>query len=76
MEDRLKNIEKKIENLETKLDILIELNKKNNDSCKKMSEHIDFVDNVYENVKHPLGYLCNKITKVIGNDIKDQKLLE
>ena len=31
------------------------------EDCKKMSEHIDFVENVYENVKNPLGFLCNKL---------------
>ena len=29
--------------------------------CKKMGSHIDFVENVYDTVKYPLGYLCNKI---------------
>ena len=29
--------------------------------CKKMGSHIDFVENVYDTVKHPLGYFCNKI---------------
>tara|TARA_Y100001935_G_scaffold250669_1_gene251218 strand:+ start:53 stop:373 length:321 start_codon:yes stop_codon:yes gene_type:complete len=32
--------------------------------CKKMSSHIDFVENVYDTVKHPLGFLCNKIKKL------------
>ena len=26
-----------------------------------MGSHIDFVENVYDTVKHPLGYFCNKI---------------
>lgn len=29
--------------------------------CKKMGSHIDFVESVYENIKHPLSYICNKI---------------
>ena len=33
-----------------------------------MSGHIDFVENVYENVKNPLGYICNKVGSFIGND--------
>ena len=28
--------------------------------CKKMGSHIDFIENVYDNVKHPLGYICKK----------------
>ena len=35
--------------------------------CKKMSSHIDFVENVYDTVKHPLGYLCNKIKRLTTN---------
>ena len=26
-----------------------------------MSSHIDFVENVYDTIKSPLGYICNKI---------------
>ena len=29
--------------------------------CKKMGSHIDFVENVYDNVKHPLTFICNKV---------------
>jgi hypothetical protein len=32
-----------------------------------MSGHIDFVENVYENVKSPLGFICNKVGSLIGN---------
>lgn len=36
-------------------------------SCQKMSEHIDFIENVYDNVKNPLGFICNKISSISGN---------
>jgi hypothetical protein len=29
--------------------------------CKKMSNHIDFVENVYENIKTPFNYIMNKV---------------
>ena len=35
--------------------------------CKKMGSHINFVENVYENVKQPLGYINNKIKQIIGS---------
>ena len=35
-----------------------------------MSKHIDFVDNVYDTVKNPLGYLVNKMNNFIGNEDK------
>jgi hypothetical protein len=37
------------------------------DECKKMGTHIDFIENVYNNVKHPLGFLCNKIKYLAGS---------
>ena len=33
------------------------------DNCKKMGNHINFVENVYNSVKYPLSFICNKITK-------------
>jgi hypothetical protein len=33
-----------------------------------MSGHIDFVENVYDNVKNPLGFICNRVSKLIGSD--------
>lgn len=31
-------------------------------NCEKMGNHIDFVESVYDTVKHPLTYICNKIS--------------
>ena len=82
-EQRLSNIEDKLEAMTA---LLIKLNdniEKINESidefsesldeelipeCKKMSSHIDFVENVYDTVKHPLGYLCNKIKTITGRN--------
>ena len=30
-------------------------------NCEKMGSHIDFVESVYDTVRHPLSYICNKI---------------
>lgn len=59
---RLTTIENKIETIEKKIDSEIV------DECKKMGDHINFVENVYENVKHPLGYINNKIKNFMGNE--------
>jgi len=82
MENRIKNIEEQLEGMKhllvklnnnieltnKKIDILTEnLNKDLIPECKKMGSHIDFVENVYDTVKHPLGYLCNKIKTLGGN---------
>ena len=60
--DKLINIEKKLAHLETTVEenIIIE--------CKKMGSHINFVETVYENVKHPLGFINNKIKEIIGSN--------
>jgi hypothetical protein len=57
----------KIDNIEKKIDeILLILNKDISKNTKKMGDHIDFVENVYENVKSPLGFICNTIKHYIG----------
>ena len=62
MNDRLTNIEIRISHLENKLDsdVIIE--------CKKMGSHINFVENIYENVKQPLGFINTKIKQIIGSN--------
>ncbi|GAG46381.1 unnamed protein product, partial [marine sediment metagenome] len=54
--------------IEAKLDKILELlEEKVTKNCEKMSEHIDFIDNVYDNVKNPLGFICNKVGSMIGS---------
>lgn len=38
--------------------------------CKKMSSHIDFIENVYSNVKSPMYYIVNKINTLTRREIK------
>tara|TARA_B110001450_G_scaffold204552_1_gene194255 strand:- start:350 stop:784 length:435 start_codon:yes stop_codon:yes gene_type:complete len=74
--DRTDNIKINIDNVNIKLNILgkkiDQLKGSINDDlvteCKKMGNHIDFIENVYDNVKHPLGYICKKIKYITGND--------
>ena len=85
MENRIKNIEEQLDGMKhllLKLNKNIEeVNNKLDDlnghidgelipECKKMGSHIDFVENVYDTVKHPLGYLCNKIKRLTGKNRK------
>ena len=72
------NVEKtmeKVDFLDQKID---HLNKKIDgellDECKKMGSHIDFVEEVYDNVKHPLGYICKKVGNLTGNTEKKHTL--
>ena len=57
-------LERKIDKLEKKIDgeLLTE--------CKKMGSHIDFVENVYDNVKNPLGFICRKVNNFVGTEKK------
>ena len=70
-ESKIESLERKFDEIDNKLDIIIKILdtdlKKN---CKKMGEHIDFVENVYDNVKNPLGFLCNKINYFSKNNDK------
>ena len=60
----MENLECKIENLECKIDKIISILEKDiSKNTQKMGEHIDFVENVYETVKYPLGFVCNLIKR-------------
>ena len=61
IDKRLQNLENDVKDINKKCDIILELLKDNSIDCKKMSSHIDFIDNVYENVKAPLNFVCNSI---------------
>ncbi len=74
-EGRLDILERKLTDLEGKLDLVLDLlNKDVKPSTTKMTAHIDFVEAVYENVKNPLGFLCNKIRLLTGNNIENYAL--
>ena len=65
MNKKIHNLSKKINNIEN-----IKLNTIE-DNCKKMSEHIDFIDNVYDNFKYPMNFICNKINYLNGKELKE-----
>ena len=55
--------------LEEKIDLIIKLLDNNiSKNCEKMKDHIDFIENIYDNVKNPLGFICSKINNVMGSD--------
>lgn len=61
------DLENRLELIEKKLDKLIFLTETEvKPECKKMGGHIDFVEKVYENVKAPLGFICNKLRFLRG----------
>ena len=70
LNEKVESLEEKIENLSEKIDgeVLEE--------CKKMGSHIDCVENVYDNVKHPLGYICKKIKGLTGSSSEQYTLTD
>lgn len=65
-------IENRLQSIETRLDSMENtLHAKVFKSCEKMSEHIDFIENVYDNVQQPLSYIVNKVNRVLGYQNSD-----
>lgn len=69
IKSKLDSLEYKLIDLEVKLNKITDLLERDiSPNCNKMSSHIDFVDKVYDNVKSPLNFMCNKINILSGND--------
>ena len=81
---KIQNIQNKLDTLgtqmnriENKLDKLLKDFEVLNDlepQCKKMSEHIDFVENVYDKVKSPMYYIFNQISKIRNITNRDENM--
>jgi hypothetical protein len=56
-------LKEKMDILEKKLDRILELME---NDCKKMRDHIDFVENVYDNVKTPFNYVMNSVGSLMS----------
>jgi archaellum component FlaC len=68
-DSKIKNLEIKIDNLDKKLDLILELLADIKPNCEQMRTHINFIDSVYENVKHPLNSLCRKFNYLTDSPI-------
>jgi len=56
------NLKNTIYIMNDKLDKLLELFEIQSTDCKKMSDHIDFVETVYEKVKQPFYYIMDAVS--------------
>jgi len=54
-----------------KMDRIVESLEKD---CKKMSSHIDFVENVYEKVKQPFTYLMDNVSNIMNRAIMTSRV--
>ena len=70
----IEDIKKRLDRMEVKLDALLEKMEISVKECNKMGEHIDFIENVYETVKYPLSYLCDKVNIFSGKNDDSNKL--
>ena len=76
------NVDQRLDAIESKVDMILELLQKDvQPNCQKMNTHINFVENVYENVKNPLGFICSKVNYLrdhnpANNYALDQQLVE
>ena len=74
--DNIHDVHERIIRIEDKLDKLLYLVEKNHANTENMSQHIDFVDSVYESVKAPLNTICNKISYFSSKKNNDKEMLE
>lgn len=70
---KLSELEIAMLKLNEKLDRVVEILEKD---CKKMSSHIDFVENVYEKVKQPFSYLMDNVSNIMYNRITYSRAVE
>lgn len=59
--EKLEKIEKNLCIIEKKINILMNNNTSIHENTNKMSNHIDFIESVYDTVKYPLNSICNTI---------------
>lgn len=60
----IKKLYSTIEEINLKLSIIENKINKIEENANKMSEHIDFICAVYEKVKSPLHWVCNKVNNI------------
>lgn len=65
LKNKMLELEKQFEIMEKKMDRILELLETD---CKKMSDHINFVENVYDNVKTPFYYVMDKVKYLVSGD--------
>jgi len=71
LEERITNLELSVKTLDAKLQLVNDKLDKIlgllETDCKKMTDHIDFIEQVYDNVKNPLNFIMNKVNNLRGS---------
>jgi hypothetical protein len=68
---KINEIDKKLDNLTEKMCILLEKNDDVLYDCKKMNVHIDFVNNIYDEIQYPFWHIINNTSKYLTHDYND-----
>jgi hypothetical protein len=64
MNDKIDELEKKIYDIEKKIDKILNILESNiAPNCSRMNSHISFIESVYNNIKSPMDYICNSINR-------------
>jgi len=66
----LEEIEITLAVMDKKMDRLLELFEKDG---KKMSNHIDFIENIYESVKTPFTFIMDSVKSIATNRITEKE---
>ena len=59
---KMENLNERLDFLERKIDLILEILQKNTENCEKMSSHIDFVEATYETLRSPLDFIRRKLS--------------
>lgn len=62
LKEKLEAMEQTMFSMNQKIERLLELMEKD---CKKMTDHIDFVEGVYESVKTPFTFIMDSVNRVV-----------
>lgn len=60
--DKINDLDATMITINDKLDKLLALFETQSTDSKKMIDHIDFIETVYEKVKHPFNYIMNAVS--------------
>jgi len=70
----LKDIQRQMQTIESKIDALNKTSTNVEEDCHQMRNHINFVENTYKVVRTPLNYITNKLNNFIHNTAVEQEL--
>lgn len=70
----IKMLRDEVRELSKKIDSVNESTKESKDSMIKMTNHIDFVENVYDRIKKPFNFIMNVVSTKAMPLIKDTEL--